>query len=137
MTLFGADETYERLTSLRQGVARMNDTGKLEALLKREASLRTAISAEKVRQQKRKEKEQARMFSILGEALTRHAERVPDFRRRLIEALQSAELRDSDHIFLVSRGWLSSDLMANQKQSPESEALTAALKTLGPVNRSF
>jgi len=82
------------------------DNGRLEALRQREAALKAAIAAEKVRQQKRKEKSDARVFSIIGEALTRYAERSPDFRLMLKQVLQSAELRDADRAFLAGNGWL-------------------------------
>ncbi len=83
-----------------------NGAGRLEALRQREAALRAAIAAEKVRQQKRKEKADARVFAIVGEALTRYAERSPDFRLMLGQVLQSAELRDTDRAFLAANGWL-------------------------------
>ena len=79
---------------------------KLEALRKREAAIKAAIAAEKVREQKRKEKMDARVFAIVGEALTRQAERSPDFRLMLRQVLQSAELRDTDRAFLAGNGWL-------------------------------
>ena len=83
-----------------------NGNVRLEALRQREAALKAAIAAEKVRQQKRKEKMDARVFAIMGEALTRYAERSPDFRLMLRQVLQSAELRDADRAFLTANGWL-------------------------------
>jgi len=79
---------------------------KLEALRKREAAVKAAIAAEKVRQQKRKEKNDARVFAVVGEALTRYAEQSPEFRLMLTQVLQSAELRDADRVFLAGNGWL-------------------------------
>jgi hypothetical protein len=79
---------------------------KLEALRKREAALRAAIATEKVRQQKRHEKENARLFSIVGAALLQNAEQSSDFRLMLKQILQSADLRDTDRSFLVGKGWL-------------------------------
>jgi hypothetical protein len=83
-----------------------NGNSKLEALHKREAALKEAIAVEKVRQQKRKEKIDTRVFAIIGEALTHYAERTPDFRLMLGQVLQSAELRDTDRAFLAANGWL-------------------------------
>jgi len=83
-----------------------NGNDRIGALLRREAALKAAIAAEKVRQQKRKEKNDARVFSIIGEALTRQAERSPDFRLMLRQVLQSAELRDAERAFLAANGWL-------------------------------
>lgn len=79
---------------------------KLEALRKREAALKAAIAAEKVRQLKRKEKDDARVFAVVGEALARYAEQSPDFRLMLKQVLQAAELRDTDRAFLAGKGWL-------------------------------
>ncbi len=83
-----------------------NGNARLEALRQREAALKAAIAAEKVRQQKRKEKNDARVFSIIGEALARYAEQSADFRLMLKQVLQSAELRDADRTFLGANGWL-------------------------------
>ena len=60
-----------------------NNNDRLEALRKKEIAVRAAIAAEKVRQQKRKEKNDVRVFGIVGEALTRYAEQSPDFRLML------------------------------------------------------
>jgi hypothetical protein len=79
---------------------------KLEALRRREQSIREAIALEKVRQQKRNAKEDARMFFVVGEALTRHAAKSSDFKLMLKQVLQSAELRDTDRTFLTGKGWL-------------------------------
>jgi hypothetical protein len=84
----------------------VNGNVRIDALRKREAALREAIAAEKVREQKRKEKAETRLFAIVGEALTRHAERSPDFRLMLKQVLQSAELRDSQRSFLAENDWL-------------------------------
>ena len=79
---------------------------KLEALRKREAALKAAIAAEKVRQQKKNEKDDARLFSIVGAALVQSAARSSDFHMMLKQVLQAAEMRDTDRAFLVAKGWL-------------------------------
>ena len=79
---------------------------KLEALRRKEAALKAAIAAEKVRQQKRREKEDARLFAIVGEAVIRNARRSPQFELMLKQVLQSAELRDTNRAFLSGKGWL-------------------------------
>jgi hypothetical protein len=81
-------------------------TGRLEALRKREAALKAAIAAEQIRRQKRKEKEDTRLFSIVGAALVQNAAQSPDFRLMLKQVLQSAALRESDRAFLAGKGWL-------------------------------
>lgn len=81
------------------------NANRLAALRKREATLKAAIAAEQVRQQKRKDKENARLFSVLGEALAHYASKSPDFKLMLKQVLQSAGLRDTDRAFLAGRGW--------------------------------
>ena len=78
---------------------------KLDALLRREAALKTAIAKEKARQERRKAKDDARLFSVVGEALVRAAES-PDFKLMLKQVVQSAELRDTDRSFLRGKEWL-------------------------------
>jgi hypothetical protein len=88
----------------------MNDTsvsnGKLETLHRKEAALKEAIAAEKVKQQKRQEKLDARLFAIVGAALVQSAIKTPDFRLMLKQVLQAADLRDSDRAFLAEKDWL-------------------------------
>ena len=79
---------------------------KLESLRRKEAALKAAIATEKVRQQKRKEKDDARFFSIVGVALVQNAAQSPDFRLMLKPVLQSAALRETDRAFLAGKGWL-------------------------------
>jgi len=83
-----------------------NHNGRIDALLRREAALKAAIAAEKVRQQKRKEKNDARVFAIIGEALARYAEQSPDFRLMLKQVLESSALRDVDRAVLVANDFL-------------------------------
>lgn len=80
---------------------------KLDALRKREAAVRAAIAEEKVRQQKRDEKEVARLNLIVGEAMVRCSEGSPEFKAIVVRALEGAELGSSEKLFLVRKGWLS------------------------------
>jgi hypothetical protein len=80
--------------------------GRLETLRKREQALREAIAAEKVRQQKQQAKADARLYSVMGEALALHAARSHDFKLMLQQVLQSAALTDADRNFLKTKGWL-------------------------------
>lgn len=80
---------------------------KLDALRSREASLKAAIATEKVRQQKRDEKDTARLFSIIGAALVQNAAKHPDFELMLKGVLRTATtFNDSEKNFLKARGWL-------------------------------
>jgi hypothetical protein len=78
---------------------------KLDELRRREQALKAAIAQEKVKEQKRKDKENARLFSVIGEALAHYATKSPDFKLMLKQVLQSAELRDTDRAFLAGKGW--------------------------------
>ncbi len=82
------------------------DSSRIDLLRQREAALKAAIATEKVRQQKRREKEAAREAAVIGEALTGHARQSPDFRLMLKQVLGTAELRESDRAFLAQKGWL-------------------------------
>lgn len=84
-----------------------NGNEKLDALRKREAALKTAIAAEKVRNQKRNEKEHARLCSVIGAALVHNAALHPDFEGMLKSILQTAaSISDSDRKLLRAKGWV-------------------------------
>ncbi len=79
---------------------------KLEALRKREAALKAAIARELVRQQKRKEKEDARVCSIIGAALVQNAAKHEDFELMLKGVLKTSTwLSESDRRLLRTRNW--------------------------------
>lgn len=84
----------------------VNRNDRIEALLRRKLALETAINAEKIRQQRKQEKENARLFSITGRAFVRKAELSPQFELMVKQLLQSAELLDTDRLFLSRKGWL-------------------------------
>lgn len=83
-----------------------NGNGILETLLSKEAALRAAIAAEKVRQQKAAAKLQAREFVTVGEALVKYAGQSPDFHLMLKQVLQTAVTDEAARKFLAGRGWL-------------------------------
>ena len=83
-----------------------NGDARIEALRKREQAIKAAIAAEQIRRQKRREKDDARLFAIVGEALVKNAAQSPDFRLMLKQVLQSAALRETDRAFLAGKGWL-------------------------------
>jgi hypothetical protein len=86
--------------------AETTNNNRLQALRKKEAALKTAIAEEKVRQLRKKQRDEARVFSVVGEALTKHAAQSPDFQLMLKQVLQAAELRETDRAFLSGKGWL-------------------------------
>lgn len=79
---------------------------RIEALRKREAALKAAIAAEQTKIQKRKERDHARLVTIVGSALLEQASNVPDFRFMLKQALQGVAMRDADRAFLAAKDWL-------------------------------
>ena len=86
----------------------MNATNvsKIEILRQREAALRAAIAEEKVRQQKSRERIEAREFAMIGEALVKYANQSAEFRTMLKQVLPTAVTDDKARVFLAKRGWL-------------------------------
>jgi hypothetical protein len=82
------------------------NANKLEVLRKREAALKAAIAEEQVRQQKRRDKNRARLASIVGVALLEEAARVPDFELLLKQTLKKAVNDDKAVKFLTEMRWL-------------------------------
>lgn len=81
-----------------------SSTDRLEQLRRKEAALRSAIAEEKVRQQKRAEKDHAQLASIIGECLLADLEVDPKLGLLLEESLKrNASPRKAE--FLKSQGW--------------------------------
>jgi hypothetical protein len=83
-----------------------NGDAKLDTLLKKEAALRAAIAAEKVRRQKRAEKDDARMNSIVGRVAVAEARQDSDLKIRIRAAMQKAELAEAERKLARAKGWL-------------------------------
>jgi hypothetical protein len=79
---------------------------RLESLLKKQAALKSAIEVEKVREQRRNDKEVTRLHLIVGEALVRDSEDSPEFKSMLVRVLEGANLGSSERAFLARKGWL-------------------------------
>jgi hypothetical protein len=82
-----------------------NGNARLEALRQREAALKVAITQERVRVQKKRERDTARLAAVIGEALLQHAGRSPEFTRMLRQLLQTVELTSGQRSFLTEKGW--------------------------------
>jgi hypothetical protein len=81
-----------------------NNNDRVDALLRREAALKAAIAEEKVRQQKRAEKERARLASVIGECLLADLDANPQLGLLIEESLKrKASSRDAE--FLRTRGF--------------------------------
>lgn len=85
---------------------RNGTSSKLEALRKRESALKAAIAAEQVRQQRRNEKDNARLFALIGEALVIYGNQSTDFKTMLRQVLASAITDERSRQFLKDRGWI-------------------------------
>jgi hypothetical protein len=83
-----------------------NGNSRLEALRQREAALRAAIATERVKEQKRREKELDRLFSLVGEICVRDGEESPEYKAMLIRVMQGATISDANRAFLARMGWL-------------------------------
>ena len=69
--------------------------------------LREQLARELIRQQKKTEREEAKLHSIVGQALIRNASHYPDFELMLKGVLKTAtSLGDSDRKLLRRKGWL-------------------------------
>jgi hypothetical protein len=56
----------------------MNDNGRIVALKKKEADIRAKLAAEQLKIKRRIDRENARLFALVGEALCRNAAQNPD-----------------------------------------------------------
>ena len=84
-----------------------NGSERLEALRKREASLRAQIAAFQEQRRRREARESARLFMIVGEALTRNATENPDtFGLMVRQVLDGAVTDKRTRDFLRQKGML-------------------------------
>jgi len=80
---------------------------RIEFLKKRERELRAKIVAEQNKQQKRSERDNARLYSIVGQVLIENAAKNPEGLGLMVkQVLQAAELRETDRAFLAGKGWI-------------------------------
>ena len=79
---------------------------RLEALKRREAEIRRRIAAERVKQQRRRERDREKLAAIVGTALLEQAARVPDFELMLKQTLRTAVRDEPARQFLSGMGWL-------------------------------
>ncbi len=84
--------------------AQRNET-RLDALRKREASLKAAIAEEQRRHLRRTERLHARLVNLLGSTVIAHAARDPNFKLMLQQVLRSAELDARSRQFLSTMDW--------------------------------
>jgi len=83
-----------------------NGNGKIQAILDRQAALKAQLAQERVKEQKRREKERDRLCALVGAICVRDGEESPEYKAMLIRAMQGADMTESDRAFLVRMNWL-------------------------------
>lgn len=83
-----------------------SNNARLVVLRQREIALKAAIAEERVRQEKRIERENARLAMIIGSVLVREADGTTEFRDMLTRILRGSDISESDRTFLEKRHWL-------------------------------
>lgn len=79
---------------------------KLQALLKRQLQIKSALQAEREKRKAVTEKEQERLIGIAGRAVLANAAQSPEFREFLRGILRTTALLESEERFLKSKAWL-------------------------------
>lgn len=83
-----------------------NSNPKIEALLQKIAESRSALAEERVRDQKKSERELSRLNLIVGGVMIRESEDSPEFRDMLIRILRGSDVTESEKAFLAKKDWL-------------------------------
>jgi hypothetical protein len=83
-----------------------NSNPKIEALLQKIAESRSALAEERVRDQKKAERELSRLNLIVGGVMIRESEDSPEFRDMLIRILRGSDVTESEKAFLAKKDWL-------------------------------
>ena len=78
----------------------------LQALLKRQAALRDAIAAEKIRLQRREQKETERLESLIGRIVLAASENDAEFKARVRAAVENVPLLEGEKKLARAKGWL-------------------------------
>ena len=77
---------------------------RIELLRERERDLRAQITAEQIRLAKKRQKEDARVYSLVGRMLLEHAANSPDLHLFLKKTLGTLVLDERSRALLASRG---------------------------------
>ena len=80
--------------------------GRIELLKKREAEIKAKIAAERVKQQRREEKETERLRAVIGSVVLASAAQHREVELMLRSTLAAAELGESERKLLAQKGWL-------------------------------
>lgn len=89
------------------GVSVTNGNPRLEALLERQKQLDALLAAEKLKLAKRKQKDDRKLFALVGRSVCQAAEQSPDFHLMLRQTLAGlgGVLTEGEQNFLKAHGW--------------------------------
>ncbi len=79
---------------------------RIERLKRRELEIRAQIEAERVRAARRKAKNDAKLFALVGRALVKNAANSPDFHLMLKQTLAITVTDEHERQFLADCGFL-------------------------------
>jgi hypothetical protein len=79
---------------------------RLAVLRERERELRAQIASEQTRLTRRKERDDARLYSIVGRALVENGEKSSEFRLMLSQVLNTSITDERARRLLAARGWI-------------------------------
>jgi hypothetical protein len=83
-----------------------NGNARLEALLERQKQLDALLAAEKLKLAKRKQRDDRKLFALVGEAVCEAAEKSSDFHLMLNQILGGAVTDATARRFLKERGYI-------------------------------
>lgn len=84
-----------------------NGNQRIEALRKRQAALREQMARELVRQQKKNERDDAKLHAVIGATLARNISEHPELEVMVKAILKSTNtFSDSEKKLLLSKGWM-------------------------------
>ena len=82
-----------------------NNGSKLDVLLKRAGQLEALIAAEKLKQQKREQRETEKLERLLGGAVRKTGAGSADFRLMIAQTALSGMTDEKERSFLREKGW--------------------------------
>ena len=77
---------------------------RIEFLRERERELRAQIAAEQIRLARKRQKEDARLYAIVGRAVVEHASQSPEFLRMLRQTLHAALTEERARKLAAAKG---------------------------------
>jgi hypothetical protein len=91
---------------MKNGKNEINGNAKLEALLERQKQLDAQLAAEKLRLAKRQQKDDKKLYALVGRTVCETAEQSKDFHLMLNQTLGGAVTDAAARRFLEGRGYI-------------------------------